>query len=68
MTNCAFSLKVHKNKNFFGFDFEFCTISLIVVLEILRFCKKKICDRANIGGDTNIPLSLRLSRIEFSLV
>ncbi len=21
-------LKVHKNENFFGFDFEFCTISL----------------------------------------
>jgi hypothetical protein len=24
------TLKVHKNKNFFGFDFEFCTISLLV--------------------------------------
>jgi hypothetical protein len=23
-------LKVHKNENFFGFDFEFCTISLLV--------------------------------------
>jgi hypothetical protein len=22
-------LKVHKNENFFGFDFEFCTISLL---------------------------------------
>ncbi len=24
-------LKVHKNENFFGFDFEFCTISLFVM-------------------------------------
>jgi hypothetical protein len=27
----ACSLKVHKNENFFGFDFEFCTISLFVM-------------------------------------
>jgi hypothetical protein len=24
-------LKVHKNENFFSFDFEFCTISLLVM-------------------------------------
>ncbi len=24
-------LKVHKNEDFFGFDFEFCTISLLVM-------------------------------------
>ncbi len=24
-------LKVHKNENFIGFDFEFCTISLLVM-------------------------------------
>jgi hypothetical protein len=24
-----FTLKVHKNENFVGFDFEFCTISLL---------------------------------------
>jgi hypothetical protein len=24
-------LKVHKNENFFGFDFEFCTISMLVL-------------------------------------
>ncbi len=24
-------LKVHKNEKFFGFDFEFCTISLLVM-------------------------------------
>jgi hypothetical protein len=26
-----FHLKVHKNENFFGFDFEFCPISLLVM-------------------------------------
>jgi hypothetical protein len=25
------SLKVHKNENFFAFDFEFCTISMLVM-------------------------------------
>ncbi len=25
------SLKVHKNENSFGFDFEFCTISILVM-------------------------------------
>ncbi len=24
-------LKVHKNENLFGFDFEFCTISMLVM-------------------------------------
>ncbi len=27
------SLKVHKNENFFGSDFEFCVISLLVMLK-----------------------------------
>jgi hypothetical protein len=27
----AARLKVHKNENFFGFDFEFCPISLLVM-------------------------------------
>ncbi len=35
--------------------------------QILRFCKNFFFDQATIGGDTIIPLSLRLSRIEFSL-
>jgi hypothetical protein len=26
-----YTLKVHKIENFFGFDFEFCTISLLVM-------------------------------------
>ena len=29
--SCFNSLKVHKNENFFGFDFEFCTFSLLVM-------------------------------------
>jgi hypothetical protein len=27
------SLKVHKNENLFDYDFEFCTISLLVMLK-----------------------------------
>ncbi len=26
-----YGLKVHKNENFFGFEFEFCPISLLVM-------------------------------------
>jgi hypothetical protein len=26
-------LKVHKNENFFGFGFEFCTFSLLVLIK-----------------------------------
>jgi hypothetical protein len=33
-------LKVHKNENFFGFDFEFCTISLLVMSKYKDFAKK----------------------------
>ncbi len=29
--SATYCLKVHKNENFFGFDFEFCTISLLVM-------------------------------------
>ncbi len=58
-------LKVHKNEIFFGSDFEFFAISLLVMFKYYGFVKKKF-DRTTIGGDTIIPLSLRLSRIEFS--
>jgi hypothetical protein len=34
------ALKVHKNENFFGFDFEFCTISLSVMSKYKDFAKK----------------------------
>ncbi len=36
-------LKVHKNENFFGFDFEFCAVSLLVMLKYEGFVKKKFC-------------------------
>ncbi len=60
-------LKAHKIENFFGSDFEFCIISLLVMLKYKGFVIF-FFDQATIGGDTVIPLSLRLSRIEFSLV
>jgi hypothetical protein len=34
-------IKVHRNENFFGFDFEFCTVSLLVMLKNGGFVKKK---------------------------
>ena len=33
------SLKVHKNDNFFGFGFDFCTVSLLVMLKYEGFVK-----------------------------
>jgi hypothetical protein len=33
-------LKVHKNENFFGFDFEFCTVSLLIMLKYEGFVKQ----------------------------
>ncbi len=32
-----FALKVHKIENFFGFDFEFYTVSLLVMLKYEGF-------------------------------
>jgi hypothetical protein len=32
-TTCCYNLKVHKSENLFGSDFEFCTISLLVMLK-----------------------------------
>jgi hypothetical protein len=34
-----YMVKVHKTENFFGSDFEFCTISLLVKLKYLGFVK-----------------------------
>jgi hypothetical protein len=34
------NLKVHKNENFFGFDFEFCTISMLAMSKYYDFAKK----------------------------
>ncbi len=62
-----FDLKVHKNENFFGSDLSFYYF-IVSYAQILRFCNKIFFDQATIGGDVIIPLSLRLSRVEFSLV
>ncbi len=43
------ALKVHKNENFFGSDFEICTISLLVILKYYGFVKK-FFDRAIVVG------------------
>ena len=64
---CKSRLKVHKIEIFFGFYFEICIISLLVMPKYKDFTKKNF-DQAIIGGDTIFPLSLRLSGIEFSLV
>jgi hypothetical protein len=51
----------------FGSEFEFFTISLLVLPKSYDFVKKKLDWTIN-GGDTIVPLSLRLRGIEFSLV
>ncbi len=61
-------LKVHKIEIFFGFDFEICIISLLVMWKNIKILQKTFFDQAIIGGATIFPLSLRLSGIEFSLV
>ncbi len=43
-------LKVHKNENFFGFDFDFCTASLLIMHKY---------DWATMGGGRIIPRSLK---------
>ena len=51
-------LKVHKNENFFGFDFEFFTVSLLVMLKYDGLVKT-IFDWATMGGGRIIPRSLK---------
>ncbi len=55
------SLKVHKIEIFFGFDFEICNISLLVMSKYLYFAKF-FFDWASIGGGTIFPRSLKLRR------
>ncbi len=47
------TLKVHKIENFFGSEFEFCTISLLVLLKYLDFDKKNFFDWAMNWGRYN---------------
>jgi hypothetical protein len=53
-------LKVH------GSDFEFCIISLLVMLKYEGFVKKMFSS-GHYWGDTIIPLSLRLRGIKFDI-
>jgi hypothetical protein len=52
-------LKVHKKDHFFGFAFEFCTVSLLVMLNYEGFLKKTIFDWSIMGGGRIIPRSLK---------
>jgi hypothetical protein len=47
------SLKVHKNENFFGFDFEFCTISMLCINN--KILVKKNFAWTIMGGAMIIP-------------
>jgi hypothetical protein len=55
------SLKVHKIEIFFGFDFEICNISLLVMSKYYDFAKKNF-DWASIGGGATFPRSLKTTR------
>ncbi len=58
-------LKAHKNENFFGFDFEFCTISMIVMHKYCnKILVKNFFDWTIMGGATIIPRSPRTTRNE----
>ncbi len=52
-------LKVHKIENFFGFVFEFCTVSLLIMLKYEGFVKKKFLLGHYGGGGRIIPRSLK---------
>jgi hypothetical protein len=56
-------LKVHKIKNFFGFDFEICTISLLVC-QNFKILQKNVFVCAIIVGVTIIPRSPRTTQNE----
>ncbi len=60
-------LKVHKIEIFLASFLKFA-LFLYYICQNIKILQKKIFDQAIIGGDTIFPLSLRLSRIEFSLV
>jgi hypothetical protein len=55
------SLKVHKNGNLFGSDFEFCTFSLLVLLKY-KILGKKNFDWTILGGAMIVPSSLKTKR------
>ena len=60
---CKSRLKVHKIEIFFGFYFEICIISLLVMPKYKDFTKKNF-DQAIIGGGTIFPRSLKTTQNE----
>jgi hypothetical protein len=62
-------LKVHKNENFFGFDFDFCIVSLLVMLIYEGFVKKLFLIWPLWGevGLFRVVLRLRGMKIIFNL-
>ncbi len=60
----TFPLKVHKIEIFFGFDFEICNISLLVMSKYIDFAKKNFFDWASIRESTIFPRSLKTTQNE----
>jgi hypothetical protein len=56
------ALKVNKNDNFFGFDFEFCTNSMLFMHN--KILVKNFFDWTIMGGATIIPRSPKTTRNE----
>ncbi len=63
------SLKAPKNEIFFGFDFEFCTVSLLVLHKYEGFVKKQFLIGPQWGevGLFHVVLRLRGIKIHFNL-
>jgi hypothetical protein len=57
-------IKIHKNENFFGFDFEFFTISYCKSCINNKISVKNLFDWTIMGGATIIPRSLKTTRNE----
>ncbi len=62
LTSFLLHLKVHKNENFFGFDYEFCTISVLCINN--KIFGENFFDWTIMGGATIIPRSLKTKRNE----
>jgi hypothetical protein len=64
--SACYSLKVHKNENFFGFDFEFCTFS-VFVMQNNKILVNIFFDWTIMGGAMIITRSLKSTRNEKNL-
>ncbi len=61
------NLKVHKNENFYGFDFEFCTLSLLVMLKYEGFVTYNFFIGPLLGEVGLFRVGLRLRGIKIVL-